>query len=216
MRQDKKQKDKPAIALVLCFCLMAIVSIFIVKSSIDKVKDNMQSGDVTDVVKKEAVQQKETTTSNVVDSRDETQGKSRASNPKYDLPLKGEIIMEYSMDVPIYWETLDQYMTHSGIDIASPAGTEVKACSSGTVTKVGQDDKFGITVEINHGNNIISVYSNLSKKGLVELGEVVSKGDIIGKVGQSSSFEFEDPEHLHFEMKKDGKNINPADLIKNL
>ena len=48
MRQDKKQKDRPAAALVLCFCLMAIVSVFVVKASIDKVHDNMQSEKAAD------------------------------------------------------------------------------------------------------------------------------------------------------------------------
>ncbi|MFQ7472617.1 MAG: peptidoglycan DD-metalloendopeptidase family protein [Anaerovoracaceae bacterium] len=217
MRQDKKQKDKPAIALVLCFCLIAIVSILIVKANIDKIKDNMESGKVSDVVKEKAVdEKKEETSPSVVDSRDNDKSGDAASAAKFIVPLKGEIIMDYSMDMPIYWETLDQYMTHSGVDISSPAGTEVKACASGTVTKVEEDDRFGITAEINHGNGIISVYSNLSKTGLIELGEIVSQGDVIGEVGQSSMFEFESPEHLHFEMRKNDEPADPADYIKGL
>ena len=59
MRQDRKQKDKPAIALVLCFCLMALVSVFVVKANIDKIKDNMQSNKAADVVKEKAVDENE-------------------------------------------------------------------------------------------------------------------------------------------------------------
>ena len=217
MRQDRKQKDKPAIALVLCFCLIAIVSILIVKANIDKVKDNMESAKVSDVVKEKAVDEnKEETSPSIVDSRDNNQSDDASSAAEFIVPLKGEIIMEYSMDMPIYWETLDQYMTHGGVDISSPAGTEVRACASGTVTRVEEDDKFGITAEINHGNGIISVYSNLSKTGLIELGEIVSQGDVIGEVGQSAMFEFESPEHLHFEIRKDEQQVNPADYIKEL
>ena len=51
MRQDKKRRDKPAIALVLCFCMMALVSLFVVKANIDKVKNNMEGSNVTDAVK---------------------------------------------------------------------------------------------------------------------------------------------------------------------
>ena len=112
--------------------------------------------------------------------------------------------MDYSMDMPIYWATLDQYMTHEGIDIASSVGTEVKSCASGTVTRVDEDDRFGITVEINHGEGLISVYGNLQNEGLIELGEVVDQGKVIGRVGQSSMFEFNDPEHLHFAMRLNG------------
>ena len=52
MRQEKKQKDRPAVILVLCFCLMALVSVFVVKANIDKVKSSMQSTKTAEVVKK--------------------------------------------------------------------------------------------------------------------------------------------------------------------
>ena len=121
--------------------------------------------------------------------------------------------MKYSMDMPIYWKTLDQYMTHGGIDIAAPAGSTVKACASGTVTRTGEDDRFGIIVEVNHGNGITAVYGNLSADDLVETGDVVQQGDTIGKVGQSSMFEFDSEPHLHFEMKKDGSAVDPGSYI---
>ena len=124
--------------------------------------------------------------------------------------------MDFSMDMPIYQKTLDQYMTHSGLDIAAPVGTAVNACAGGTVTRIEEDDKLGIIVEINHGNDTLSVYGNLAKKGLIELGEIVSKGDPIGQVGQTSLFEFEEEEHLHFEMRKGGEPTDPRDYIKGL
>ena len=124
--------------------------------------------------------------------------------------------MDYSMDMPIYWATLDQYMTHEGVDIAGSAGSEVKACAAGTVTRVEEDDRFGITVEVNHGEGLISIYGNLQQEGLIELGEVVDKGAVIGKVGQSSSFEFQDPQHLHFAMTLNGSPVNPHDYIQGL
>lgn len=216
MRQEKKRKDKPAIALVLCFCLMALVSVFVVKANIDKVKDNMQNTKTADVVKEKAVDEKKETSANIVDSRANDNSGNTTSATKFIVPLGGEIIMDYSMDMPIYWATLDQYMTHSGVDIAAPVGTEVKACAGGTVTKIEEDDRFGITIQINHGDGIISVYGNLAKDGLIELGEIVSQGDVIGKVGQSSLFEFDSPGHLHFEILNNGEYADPANYIKGL
>ena len=221
MRADKHKANKPAAAIVMCFCLMALVSLFVVKASIDKVKDNMETADV---VKKQAVDEIEKAAPEVVDSRENgsssgsgagTDTESGSKGPSsYMFPVEGDIIMEHSMDMPIYWKTLDQYMVHSGIDIASEVGTPVQACAAGTVTKIEEDDGMGVTIEINHGNGLISVYSNLAADGLIELGEVVTKGTVIGKVGQSAMFEFESEDHLHFEMKKNGEPADPMDYLK--
>ena len=220
MRQDKKKSSKPAAALVLCFCLMAIVSIMVVNNSINKIKSSMETADV---VKKQAVEETDEsteTTPEVVDSRENIDGSSDGTTgdanqlPDYIFPVDGEIIMGYSMDMPVYWKTLDQYMTHSGIDIAAEKDTPVQACAGGTVTKISDGSGMGVAVEINHGNGLISVYSNLAADGLIALGEVVTQGQVIGKVGQSSMFEFDSPDHLHFEMLKDGKAADPNDYLK--
>ena len=215
MRSDKKTSSKPAAALVLCFCLMALVSVLVVKASIDKVKNSMETADV---IKKQAVEEINKTTPEVIDSLDsEDVPQNITENPSdYIFPVDGEIIMEYSMDMPIYWETLDQYMVHKGIDIAAKKETPVQACAGGTVTKIDKNSKTGVTVEINHGNGIISVYSNLANDGLIELGEVVSQGTVIGKIGQSTMFEFNSPDHLHFEMWKGNEPVNPIEYLKQL
>ncbi len=220
MRQDRKQKDRSATALVLCFCLMALISVFVVKANIDKVRDNMNSEKAADVVKEKAVDEKNEATHEIVDSRDNSDS-SKNGTVTYDtsefiVPVKGEIIMEYSMDMPIYWKTLDQYMTHSGVDISAPQGTSVSACASGTVTRIEEDDKFGIVVEVNHGNNMISVYGNLGRKNLIELGEIVSRGDVIGEVGKTSLFEFDEQDHLHFELRKNNEPVDPGSYIDDL
>lgn len=217
MRQEKKQKDKPAVILVLSFCVIALVSIFAVTASIEKVNDNMRTADVADVIKEKAVGEKakeKESSANVVDSRKNGTPKDSSSASQFIMPLKGEIIMKHSVDMPIYWETLDQYMTHSGVDIAGPIGSDVKACASGTITRIEEDDRFGLIVEINHGNDLTAIYGNLQKKGLPELGDIVAKGDIIGQIGQSSRFEFDSPGHLHFEMSFKGKPADPSKYIK--
>lgn len=223
MRQDRKQKDIPAITLVLCFCLMALVSVFVVKANVDKIRDAAQSSKAADVVKEKAVDENTEAESDIVDSLDNagsgTGGSgdgSAAADTEFVTPLSGEIILDFSMDMPIYQKTLDQYMTHSGIDIAAPLGTGVSACSAGTVTRIEEDDKLGIVVEINHGNNLLSVYGNLANEDLIELGEIVSKGDTIGKVGRTSLFEFGEDDHLHFEMRKNGEPVAPGSYIEGL
>lgn len=229
MRQEKKQKDRPAVVLLLSFCVIALIAVFAVKNSIDKIQANMGAEKSTEVIKEKSAAEtsrpSKTSKSsnshdanhNVVDSRDHTSADPKDTSASgFMIPLSGDIIMKYSTDTPIYWKTLDQYMTHDGVDISAPAGSSVKAACHGTVTKIEEDDRLGLLVEINHGNGIISKYGNLSRKGLVELGEVVSKGDPIGQVGQSSMFEFNEEDHLHFSMEKEGISVDPGEYIKEL
>ena len=215
MRQEKKLKDRPAIALVLFFCLAALVAVFAVTSTVNKVRDNLQVDKAAEVVKKKAVSKtSDNTAAKVIDSRDSNNSGSSSSG--FVKPLSGEVVQKYSMDMPIYWETLDQYMTHDGVDLAAPAGTSVKTCASGTVTRIEQDDRYGMIVEISHGNDLLSLYGNLAEDGLIELGEVVSCGDVIGKVGKTSTFEASGPEHLHFALKLKDEPVDPGKYIKGL
>ena len=117
------------------------------------------------------------------------------------------------MDKLIYSVTLDQYMTHCGIDIEAPEDTQVLAVADGTVTAVYEDDRYGLSIEITHADDIITIYSNLSTDEMVEAGDTVTAGQIIGGVGSTGLFEALEPAHLHFEMLKGGAYVNPADYI---
>ena len=216
MKHEKIEKNRPAIALVLCFCAIALVSVMIVKANIDKVRDNMEGANVAEVLQEKKVSEVETEAPAVVDSRDSDSGSDSDSKPipQFCMPVNGEIVIEHSIDQLVYWKTLDQYMTHSGIDIAAPKGTSVKACSAGTVTRIEEDDKFGMIVEIAHGNGLVSIYGNLAGDFPVEVGDVVECGDVIGKIGNTSLFEFDIDEHVHFEMSLNGEAVNPMDYVE--
>jgi murein DD-endopeptidase MepM/ murein hydrolase activator NlpD len=209
MKHEKIEKNRPAIALVLCFCAVALVSVMFVKANIDKVRDNLEGANVAEVIKEEPV---ETPKPEVVDSRDESSSDTDAI-PQFIMPVEGEVITKYSVDELVYWETLDQYMTHSGLDIAAPKGTSVEACSAGTVTRIEEDDRFGMLVEIAHGNGLVSLYSNLSGDVSCEVGDVVACGDVIGTIGNTSMFEYDIDDHLHFEMMLNGESVDPVDYI---
>lgn len=212
MREVKKRKDKVAVALVLCFCVVALTSVFAVRSNLNKIGDDTKNVSNKTKVETESPAISET---NVVDSKD-TKKPTKAGSADFIAPLEGNIQMEYSMDMPIYSKTLDQYMTHSGIDIASSLSTRVNAVAGGTVTRVAEDDKFGVTVELKHKDGMVSIYSNLAKTELAELGDVVAQGDKIGVVGETALFETLEEPHLHLEMTKNSAFVNPTDYIKGL
>lgn len=132
----------------------------------------------------------------------------------YALPLKGEVLNAYSGDKVVKSKTLDDWVMHTGIDLAAEDATPVKAIASGTVTEVKNDTLWGTTVTISHTDGIISYYANLKSAVLVKEGQSVNLGDVIGNVGQTADIERAEESHLHFGVKKDGEWIDPMSLIK--
>lgn len=131
---------------------------------------------------------------------------------KYIYPTKGNVVKPYTSEELVLSKTLDMWMTHEGIDIASKLGNDVYAIQDGSVDSVYEDALYGQTVIINHEDNITSVYCNLASELSVKEGDKVKKGDKIGKVGDTAIVEVGDDPHIHLEILKDGIKINP-DII---
>ena len=219
---NKKPNDKVAVALVLCFCVVAIASIFTMKSNFDQLDldddDNLniaQEDKVIDEGDKDVVKPVPTVDSTAQKPvPEESPAVPEKKATSFTVPVEGRITKEFSKDVPIYSPTLDQYIIHTGVDIEAPADTQVLAAGDGTITKVYNDDKLGITIEISHGNGIVTKYSNLSTTKMIGEGDVVKKGQPISGVGSSALFESLESPHLHFEVLKDGVSIDPSSYIK--
>lgn len=141
-------------------------------------------------------------------SNDETKP-SASPTTKYVAPINGSITLGYSDKTLIYSKTLKQWTTHMGIDISANKGDNVKAIAGGTVEDSYKDNMTGYTVIIDHGNGLKSYYANLASADVVKKGDTVKQGDVIGKVGDSAIFELLDETHLHFEIKLNGKNVDP-------
>lgn len=134
----------------------------------------------------------------------------------YTWPVKGEILTGYSMEALAYDETMKDWRIHGGIDIAAPQGTNVLAAAAGTVVAVDQDDLMGTTIVIDHGQGMMSAYSNLQAIPTVEAGDSVYTGTVIGAVGSTALAESAKDSHLHFEMTKDTEAVNPLDYLPEL
>lgn len=102
---------------------------------------------------------------------------------------------------------------HYGVDFKAPEGTPVYATADGMVRKVEKDFKqgegYGKYIIIDHANGFSTLYAQLSDYNVVE-GKEVKQGDVIGSVGQSG---LSTGPHLHYEVMKEGKNVNPADYF---
>ena len=102
-----------------------------------------------------------------------------------------------------------RYRKHRGIDIAGPKGTEVMSIADGKVVHSGRNGGYGRMIEIEHDNKLRSRYAHLSAT-LVRKGERVSRGDVIGRVGSSGR---STGPHLHLEVLKNKKNVNPLSYL---
>lgn len=157
--------------------------------------------------------------------KSETKGSSNTNTTKtknkvtvkpltFSKPLNGQIQKPYSIDKVIYSKTLELWKTHDGIDISSQIGENVKSIEKGTVEKVYDDSFYGTTVVIDHGQGYKSSYSNLNSKVSVKEKQKVTKGQVIGKVSNTSIGEIKDEAHLHFTLFKDNNNVDPTYIFK--
>lgn len=131
----------------------------------------------------------------------------------FSYPVSGEIGLSHSPDTLIYSKTLKEWTTHNGIDIQAKRGTPVLASEAGTIDSITETPGMGIEIVILHKDGYKTIYSNLSTKEMVKYGQKVEKGQVISGIGNTASFEYYEPEHLHFEIYKDNKPIDPQKIL---
>ncbi len=119
---------------------------------------------------------------------------------KFISPVQGKIISEFGMR---------NGKMHKGIDIQAPEGENIKAAEDGVVIFSGFLKGYGNVVIIKHEGDFFTVYAH-NRVNLVKEGEFVKKGQVIGKVGMTGNAQ---TPHLHFEVRKKTKPINPTDFI---
>jgi len=119
-------------------------------------------------------------------------------NAKFEWPIKGKVTQEYKGD------------EHHGIDVSGKVGDKIKTARPGKVKSIGNDDIYGIFVIIDHGNGWESLYAHCSKI-VVKEGDMILGGDKIAEVGNTGK---SSGSHLHFEIRVDGKTVNPTEYLK--
>lgn len=120
--------------------------------------------------------------------------------PKLEAPIKGVVVTKYN-----------PAQNHYGTDIASAGDELVLATYRGTIISSGFSIENGNTIIIQHKADLISVYKHL-KSNLVKIGDKVDTGQVIASYGNSG--ENTSGPHLHFELWRKGKSINPEDYIQ--
>lgn len=131
---------------------------------------------------------------------------------KLSWPVEGNILIPYSMDTTVYFETLDQYQCNPALFVKANVGTEVKAMYGGKVTKVEKDQRYGQMLTIDMGNGYEAIYGQLTNV-TVKKGETIQTGAVIGKIAEPTNYFLLEGSHLYLKMTKDKKPVNPTEYF---
>lgn len=213
--KNKDSKPKKSfnrgLYFVLAACLLAVSAFsYAAQKKIDSRSPSKAKEEYPDTVSTYTVSEEPVakTVSDIADER--TKNESVSSQPSgfegYIMPVKGDIQKDFSMTELQYSKTYSDRRIHSGIDISAKVGSDVKACTNGTVLSVTDDPVWGGVVEIDH-NGITADYCCVSSV-TVKQGDVVHAGTVIGKVG-TVICESKDEPHLHLSFRKDNNYISP-------
>ncbi|MCA9799489.1 MAG: peptidoglycan DD-metalloendopeptidase family protein [Cyanobacteria bacterium HKST-UBA04] len=139
------------------------------------------------------------------------QGPVAGSTGQFMMPVNGPMTSNFGYRVhPVYRSR----RFHSGQDFGVRRGTPIKAADGGTVIHAGWQGGYGKTVIINHGNihgaNLTTLYAHMSSIS-VHQGQSVSRGQIVGLVGSTG---LSTGPHLHFEVRQNGKPVNPRNYLR--
>ena len=129
------------------------------------------------------------------------------------MPVDNPTNVEYYSDTMVFNSTLNHYTAHLAIDFFAPEGTPVYAVCDGKVSAVEKTLLEGVTVTIDHGDGLFSVYNSLADPDSVTVGQQVKKGDIIGEVSTTNRQEHKSGAHLHFEVIENGEIIDPEKYL---
>lgn len=121
------------------------------------------------------------------------------------VPVSGRISSRYGVSSRI------RRSTHTGLDIATASGTNIKVVADGTVTYTGYNGSYGYLVKVDHGNGVETWYAHCSKIYTTK-GKIIKAGDVIAAVGSTGN---STGPHLHLEVRLNGNTLNPEKYLFN-
>ena len=143
-----------------------------------------------------------------------TAGKSHNINFTEDSyilwPVNGAVIMSYSMDKTVYFQTLDQYKYNPAVIIEGAEGDQVLCGAPGIIKSIDVSAQTGTTVNVDIGNGYELLYGQL-KEVPVKVGDYVEAKSVLGYVSQPTKYYSKEGCNVYFEMRKDGQPVNPVE-----
>ena len=163
-------------------------------------------------------QLKNDSTTSVQTPQSSDEGNGNTDEPVVNLP-QGMVSPIESVTVVndygfFFNRTLNSYYEHVGVDFSAAAGTQVLAVDDGKVESIYKDDLLvGTEIVVDHGDGLKTLYRFVTEVEGLKVGDTVEKGEVIATVAEATGDEYKDGAHLHFEVLKNGKNVDPAEYL---
>jgi murein DD-endopeptidase MepM/ murein hydrolase activator NlpD len=205
MTKEKKFYLFTAIGCALTMVGIILLAVLLPNKTVDEPTVNAPQNSVQDVTggdKEETPVDKDSTTDEPV-----------VNTPEGMLmPLETVAIVN---DYGFYHnKTLNNYYEHKGVDFSAEVGAEVLAVQDGVIESIYRDDILtGTEITVDHGDGIKTVYRFVTANEDLTVGAEVKRGECIATVAEATGEEYKDGAHLHFEVKKGGETIDPAEYL---
>ena len=128
-------------------------------------------------------------------------------------PVVGNILIDYSMDKPVYFSSLEQYKYHPAIVIKAEVGQNITAAADGKITKIEKQDQLGNVITMELGSGYEADYGQLTNIQ-VKVGDFVKQGDYLADVAEPTKFYSVEGSNVYFALRKDNKPMNPMERIQ--
>ncbi|MGN0395777.1 MAG: peptidoglycan DD-metalloendopeptidase family protein [Coprococcus sp.] len=186
------------------------------KPDVDKIQETI-SGKKNDTTEASETESEMTEEEDVTETENDTDKTAEAQlifdgSESIAWPITGNVIIPYSMDTTVYFETLSEYKCSPAMVIEAKEGDEVKAVYKGKVVEVSSNPEIGNYMVLDLGDGYKVTYGQLQDVD-VALGDVVDMGTVIGTVAAPSRYYTEEGTNLYFAITKDDKPVDPMALI---
>ena len=128
-------------------------------------------------------------------------------------PASGAVIMGYSMDQTVFFQTLEQYKYNPAMIISGEVGETITASAAGIVTDIAETAQTGTTVSLDMGNGYTAVYGQLTDVAL-SAGDYVNAGEKIGNLSEPTKYYSIEGPNLYLEILKDGEPVDPMNFME--
>lgn len=203
---------KNGIYIVLALCIVAI-GLSVALSIVNKGNELREGkGQVEDEIPTENIEPENTEPTGTGDA-EPSDIEPVTKVITFSMPVLNTTGVNDYSDSMVFNQTLKRYSSHKAIDFYAEDGSSVYAVYDGKVESVDNTLLNGITITIDHGDGLKSVYNSVKDADKVYIGKVVKMGDIIGEVSTTNRTEYKDGAHLHFEVIENGQIVDPSKYL---
>ena len=173
-------------------------------------KEKTQNTDIEeDTSQKDSQEKNDSETSETISSS----MTSFSESEKLTWPVKGEVLMNYSMDKTVYFATLNQYKYNPALIIKAEPGASVKVPYSGTVKETGSNAEIGNYVVVDLGNGYELTLGQLENLS-VSKGDVVKNNQVVSKTAPPTKYYSVEGGNIYMKLTKDGNSVNPMNFLE--